>query len=253
VFVFSKFVIAAISPLGTALLLGVVALVLARSARGALRRAGYAAGALAVAWLWFWSTPVASGWIRGPLEDAAGERRVEALPAAPAIVVLGGAVEGPMAPWRLYPDLKAAGDRVWHAARLYRAGKAPLIVLSGGTVNPGEMPEAVAMRQFLGDLGVPASALLLESRSQTTTENAADTARLLQQRGIRTVLLVTSALHMRRARGLFERAGLQVIPAPTDYEVVHRSWRVLDVVPDTEALDGSARAIKEIVGRLAGR
>jgi uncharacterized SAM-binding protein YcdF (DUF218 family) len=162
-------------------------------------------------------------------------------------------VEGPLAPWRLYPDLKAAGDRVWHAARLYRAGKAPLIVLSGGTVNPGEMPEALAMRQFLGDLGVPASALLLESRSQTTTENAADTARLLQQRGIRTILLVTSALHMRRARGLFERAGLQVIPAPTDYEVVHRPWRVLDVVPDTEALDGSARAIKEIVGRLAGR
>jgi uncharacterized SAM-binding protein YcdF (DUF218 family) len=253
VFVFSKLVAALISPLGTALLLGIVALVLARSTRGGLRRVAYAVGALAVAWLWFWSMPVASGWLRGSLEDAAGERRVEALPAAPAIVVLGGAVEGTLLPWRAYPDLKAASDRVWHAARLYRAGKAPLIVLSGGTMHPGEMPEAQAMRQFLVDLGVPASAMLLEAQSQTTTENAADTARLLQQRGIGKILLVTSALHMRRARGLFERAGLEVIPAPTDYEVVHRPWHVLDVVPDTEALDGSGRAIKEVVGRLAGR
>jgi uncharacterized SAM-binding protein YcdF (DUF218 family) len=250
---FSKFVIAAISPLGTALALGVLALLLARSGRRGLRRAGYAAGAFAVAWLWFWSMPIASGWIRGPLEDAAGARAIDGLPTAPAMVVLGGAVEGARAPWRLYPDLRSSSDRLWHAVRLYRAGKAPLLVLSGGTVNPGEPAEADAMREFLVDMGVPASAMLLERQSRTTTENAADTARLLQPRGIRKILLVTSALHMRRARGLFERAGFEVVPAPTDYEVVQRPFRLLDVMPDTEALDGSGRAIKEIVGRLGGR
>ncbi len=250
---FSKYVIAAISPLGTALALGIVAMLLARSARRGRRRAGFAAGAFALAWLWFWSMPIASGWIRGPLEDGAGARTIEALPAAPAIVVLGGAIEGPRLPWRPYPDLNAAADRMWHAARLYRAGKAPLLVLSGGTVHPGEAPEAEVMRQFLGDMGVPASAMLLEGESTTTTENAADTARLLRPHGIRRILLVTSALHMRRARGLFERAGFDVVPAPTDYEVVQRPFRLLDVMPDTEALDGSARAFKEIVGRLGGR
>jgi uncharacterized SAM-binding protein YcdF (DUF218 family) len=169
------------------------------------------------------------------------------------MVVLGGAVEGPVAPWRPYPDLHASADRMWHAARLYRAGKAPLIVLSGGTVRPGEAPEAQVMRQFLVDMGVPANTMLLESQSTTTTENAADTARLLRPRGIRQILLVTSALHMQRARGLFERAGFEVVPAPTDYEVVERPFRLLDVVPDTEALDGSSRALKEIIGRLGGR
>jgi uncharacterized SAM-binding protein YcdF (DUF218 family) len=253
VFLFGKLVTALISPLGTALLLGIVALVLARSAGRGLRRAGYAAGAFAVAWLWFWSMPIASGWFREPLEDAAGPRTIEALPTAPAIVVLGGAVEGPHMPWRPYPDLRSSADRLWHAARLYRAGKAPLLVLSGGTVFADEAPEAQAMRQFLVDMGVPAGAMLLEAHSRTTTENAQDTARLLRPRGIRRILLVTSALHMRRARGLFERAGFEVVPAPTDYEVVRRPFRLLDVVPDTEALDGSARAIKEIVGRLAGR
>lgn len=250
---FSKFVTAVISPLGTALVLAVLALVLARSGRRGLRRAGYAAGAFAVAWLWFWSMPIASGWIRGPLEDAAGPRTIEALPTAPAMVVLGGAVEGALPPSRPYPDLRSAADRLWHAARLYRAGKAPLLVLSGGTLHPGEAAEAEAMRQFLADMGVPAAAMLLEDRSLTTTENAADTARLLQPRGIRKILLVTSALHMRRARGLFERAGFEVVAAPTDYEVVSRPFRVLDVLPDTEALDGSGRAFKEIVGRLGGR
>lgn len=252
-FLFDKLVIAAISPLGTALLLGIVALVLARSGRRALRRAGFAAGAFAIAWLWFWSMPLASGWIRGSLEDAAGPRTIGQLPTAPAMVVLGGAVEGAVPPSRPYPDLRPAADRLWHAVRLYRAGKAPLLVLSGGTVHRGEPSEAEAMRQFLVDMGVPATAMLLEGRSRTTSENAAETARLLQPRGIRRILLVTSALHMRRARGLFERAGFEVIPAPTDYEVVHRPFRLLDVVPDTEYLDGSGRAIKEIVGRLAGR
>ena len=250
---FSKFVIAAISPLGTALAVGIVALLLARSRRAGLRRAAYAVGAFAIAWLWFWSMPIASGWIRGPLEDAAGPRTIEALPTAPAMVVLGGAVEGPRLPWRPYPDLNSSADRMWHAARLYRAGKAPLLVLSGGTVRPGEAPEAEVMRQFLVDMGVPASAMLLEGQSTTTTENAADTARLLRSRGIRRILLVTSALHMRRARALFERVGLEVIPAPTDYEVVRMPFRLLDVVPETDALDGSARAMKEIIGRLGGR
>jgi uncharacterized SAM-binding protein YcdF (DUF218 family) len=95
--------------------------------------------------------------------------------------------------------------------------------------------------------------MLLEGSSTTTTENAADTARLLLPRGVRRILLVTSALHMRRARGLFERAGFEVVPAPTDIEVARRPFEWRDLVPDAEALDGSARAMKEVVGRLVGR
>jgi len=56
----------------------------------------------------------------------------------------------------------------------------------------------------------------------------------------------------RRARALFEREGIRVIPAPTDHEVVDRPFELLDVVPAAEALEGSGRAIKEIVGAWAG-
>jgi uncharacterized SAM-binding protein YcdF (DUF218 family) len=57
---------------------------------------------------------------------------------------------------------------------------------------------------------------------------------------------------MGRAKTLFERVGLEVIPAATDYEVTRsRLWR--SWMPDTGDLDGSARAMKELVGRWAGR
>lgn len=249
----SKLVIAAISPLGTALLLGLAGLALAAGASAVRRRAGLLLVGVALGWLTAWSMPVASDGLRGWLEDAAGPRAVEALAPAPAMVVLGGSTRGARPPRRPYPDLGAAADRLWHAARLYRAAKAPLLVLSGGTGHEGEGPEAEAMRQFLLELGVPAGAMVLESASVTTAGNAAFSARLLRQRGIEQVLLVTSALHMRRARALFELEGIRVIPAPTDHEVVDRPFRLLDVVPDAEALEGSGRAIKEIVGAWAGR
>ena len=62
------------------------------------------------------------------------------------------------------------------------------------------------------------------------------------------MILVTSALHMRRARAEFERAGLKVIPAPTDFEALGRTTEPRDWLPSADALDGSGRAFKEWVG-----
>ena len=67
------------------------------------------------------------------------------------------------------------------------------------------------------------------------------------------MLLVTSALHMPRARRLFEATGLRVIPVPADFEVIDRPIDLLQVVPDAADLQGSALAFKELVGRWLGR
>lgn len=101
----------------------------------------------------------------------------------------GGITAGP--PDGLYPDLGAAADRVWHAARLFHAGKAPRVILSGGRMAwRGERPsEAAATRQFLTDLGVPAAALLFEDRSRSTRENAQYSAELIRAHGFARVLL----------------------------------------------------------------
>lgn len=249
-YVLTKIGGALISPLGTALVLGIISIavaLLARSARTVRRALGV--GLLGLVWLWLWSLPVASTWIQQQVEANFPPAAIEALPSAEAIVVLGGALKAPQHN-SAFPDMGSAADRVWHSARLYRAGKAPLIVLSGGADQEvSAMSEAAAMRILLRDLGIPDAAMTLEEKSRNTKQNARLTGELLRQKKVRRVLLVTSALHMRRAKILFEAESLVVIPAATDHETeaVGGTQRWL---PDTGALDGSARAMKEMVGWL---
>ena len=244
-----KLGVALVSPLGTSLLLGVIALLFA--ARRRLRWA-FSAGALSIAWVVLWSLPSVSSILVGALESQYPPIDPSALPTRAAMVVLGGGISAP-AGGNPFPKLHAAADRVWHAARVYRAGKAPLIVLSGGT-DPaeGRVSEAEASAILLRDLGVPDSAIVLETQSQRTAQNAEFTSRLLAKRDITSVLLVTSAMHMHRAARLFEAAGLQVFPVATDYEYSvlsgPRAW-----IPDADALLNSGRALKELVARVLGR
>lgn len=244
----SKLVIALISPLGTSLLLGSLALLLALLR---WRRWSVAAGSVAVFWLTLWSLPVASIWIYERLEADYPPIAMDAVPAAQAIVVLGGGMV-PSADGMVFPSLQSGADRMWHASRLFHAGKAPLIVLSGGTPGSSLQSEAQAMQTFLLDLGVPREALLLEASSANTSENAEYSAKLLAELNISSILLVTSAFHMSRAKGLFEAQGLQVTAAATDYQAKPASgWR--EWMPAAAALDCTARAFKELVGRLVGR
>jgi uncharacterized SAM-binding protein YcdF (DUF218 family) len=239
-------------PLGTGILVmlvGVLVMTLHRKVLGA--------GLLLVGllWIWLWATPVFSDWVRGSLEGRYPPVALESLPKAGAILVLGGAIGG-IQPPRLFPDLSGAADRVWHAARLFHAGKAPLVVLSGGRLpwDAGQGPEADAMLRFLIDLGVPEEKVLLEGHSRTTYENARETRRLLTEKGIDQVILVTSALHMPRAQATFDAAGIRAIPAATDYEVLEKGDRtLLDYLPDAGALAGSSRALKEYLGIVVYR
>lgn len=209
---------------------------------------GVAAGLLIV---WVPATPVVADWLQGSLEDRFPPRPVAAVPTADAIVTLGGAIGAPVPP-REYPDLSGAADRVWHAARLYRAGKAPLIVASGGTLpwRDQRFREADAMQALLTSWNVPADSVLRESTSANTYENAVNTADILEERDLDRVLLVTSALHMRRALATFRSAGVYAVPAPTDYRVVDDPGSFLDLVPSAGALGGSTAAIREYVGYL---
>ncbi|HSG90883.1 MAG TPA: YdcF family protein [Pseudomonadales bacterium] len=238
-------------PLGSALGLAVLALLLL-----ALRRRGGASLALitAIAWLWLWSTPLAARWISDQLAADYPPLAMEELPLADAIVLLGGGVDPPAGnrPWA---DLGDAADRVWHAARLYRAGLAPRILLSGGNVwasgeagEAGEESEADAMLDLLNDLGVPRSAVILEGDSRTTRQNAVHSAALIEREGWQRVLLVTSATHMRRSLACFQSVGVDAVAAATDHQMPSRAPLVLELLPDADALDRSTRGLREYLG-----
>jgi len=233
-------------PLGFSLVLTLLALLLFGLRR---RRWGAILLTLSLLWLGLWSLPVVSDALRLSLEGQYPRQAVTDLPTADAVVVLGGGITPAPPDWP-YPDLGRGADRVWHAARIYRAGKASRVIISGGRLPwlGKRTSEATAMRQFLSDLGVPPDAVLIEEQSRSTYENAQHTAQLLQRHEIKQILLVTSALHLPRALATFRAARIDALPAPTDFEVMPEPPHPLRWLPDAEALFDSTRALKEYLG-----
>ena len=217
-------------------------------------RFGKALVLVSLAALWLLATPAVSDALRYSLEKRFPPLEISEIPRADAIVALGGGMVPPNSR-NPYPDLGSAGDRYWHAGRLWRAGKAPEIVVSGGALpwRDARGSEAEAAVRLLTDLGVPADRILLESVSLDTRQNAQMSEAVLRTRGARRVLLVTSALHMRRALARFEIPGIDVIPVATDHEVADDPPGAIRWLPDTDALDGSRRALKEYLGYWVAR
>ena len=123
---------------------------------------------------------------------------------ADAIVVLGAGVVGECG------TNNNGVRRVLRAAELWRDRRAPLLVFTGGRPADGGCAIAAAMAALAESVGVPREAMLLESESHSTHENAVLAEPLLRARGVRRVLLVTDRLHMRRSEGVFKRLGIEV-------------------------------------------
>jgi uncharacterized SAM-binding protein YcdF (DUF218 family) len=180
------------------------------------------------------------------------------LPKAEAIVVLGGATESQVPP-RPWVELRDEGDRVLYAGKLYREGKAPRLILSGGRIewNRGGNPESADMAMLLETMGVPKSAILEDPSSLNTHENAINVKQIMATQNIRQVLLVTSAMHMPRSLKIFRKLGMNAIAAPTDFTTLHldrpdangsAALNILNTLPDAEQLKRTTRALKEYVG-----
>lgn len=116
---------------------------------------------------------------------------------------------------------KACEYRLPEAVRLYNEGKAPRILLSGGQVQKtsmGRMAEWESMKNAALAMGVPESDMLIEKWSKNTAENFKFTDELLMgylPEGI-TIILVTTAYHMRRAMCLAKKLmpKYEFIPCP---------------------------------------
>lgn len=187
------------------------------------------------------------------------ERQTTALVAperagAQAIVVLAaGQLEAaPEYGGRAIPDFYAL-SRLRYGAHLYRLTKLPVLV-SGGNgesyVDPDpakrEYAKADAMAVALQqDFAVPVK--WIEPASRDTAENAAFSVRMLKADGVKRILLVTDAMHMPRARVAFQRAGIEVVDAPTMFfrgqAVGPGAW-----IPGAEGIRRSWYAVYELIG-----
>jgi len=248
--VISKIFIAAISPLGTCFVLVVLGMILVRMRH---RRYGYGAVATGLVWLLVWSLPYPSFWLCAVVERTYPQQSIAAYAKVDAIVVLGGGMQGRRSDVVKRPELMQAADRYWFAAQLYRADRAPWIVVAAGSDPADGQIEADAAAEFLRDLAVPTTALLLDRQSRNTWENAVYSEDLLRRHELRTLLLVTSALHMPRALATFRKRGMDAIPAPADFSAPPSGPWQQRWLPSADALATSGRAMKEIVGLWAYR
>ena len=223
------------------------------------RKAGFGLLIGAVAWLWLWSTPMMYRWSGGSLESEWPVVKAEDAPTADAIVLLGGGM-GSNTNVYPYAEMWNGADRVWHAARLYKAGKAPVVIPTGAGERESSVP-------LLLDLGVPESAIVVEGEARNTEENAKFVERLVNSRvehvervdekGVEAcklrVLLVTSAWHMRRSVLMYRKyaPNLEIIPAAADYEATVQTGRPFsakDLWPDATMFYANSYILKEYIG-----
>lgn len=200
-----------------------------------------------------------NGWVANQLVRSLEWRHIPdgELNNANAIVVLGGGIKPQVSP-RPWVDFAEAGDRIIYGGQLYRQGKAPLLVLSGGRIDwkEGGAPESSDMAKIAELIGVPRTAILEDPTSLNTYQNAVNVRNLLEPLGIRNILLVTSALHMPRSLLIFQRQGFNAIAAPTDFLSTGNrdsggqtlEGFILNLLPDVSNLQQTTNALKEYIG-----
>ncbi|MDQ7049529.1 MAG: YdcF family protein [Enterobacterales bacterium] len=137
-------------------------------------------------------------------------------------------------------------QRLQYAAWLHQKTQLPLLV-SGGSPQNDATAEGVLMNQtMLSAFNIAPK--WIEAKSRNTFENAEFSAEILRQQNIKEILLVTHAVHMKRAAFAFEQQGVIVIPAPTVFTPSSSRWS--DYFPSPLALYQSQQALHELVGRV---
>lgn len=239
------------------LLLVVIALLAWQADQSLIRNLSVAAALI----LWVAGAPWFSDRFWQTLELTYPVTAAQSAPEVDAIILLGGGVHLPKPP-RVYAELNAAADRVLQAALLFKAGKAEVILVSGGQVFPaaGLGSEADYQKQILMELGVPADGIIIETNSRNTADNASFTLPLAKEKGFQKMLLVTSGYHMPRSMMLFENVAAEtatdtwlpdIIAFPTDIRVVDDTKPLLlSLLPDADGLALTQEAIREYLGLL---
>jgi uncharacterized SAM-binding protein YcdF (DUF218 family) len=220
-----------------------------------LRRLGKFIAALAIAQAVAMSLPPVADALVMPLQDEARAAAAQApVCCYDAIMVLGGGLTPAAPPILAEPDLDEAADHIWYAAKLYRRGIAPRVIVSGGSLlaaSGAATTEAEAMRLFLVDLGVPSEAIVSDGEALNTMENIRNVRRMV---GEARVALVTSAYHMPRALQLAGRGKLNVGAFPTDWHLPPelRPWWD-NWIPSIGAMAWSNIALREHLAMLLDR
>jgi uncharacterized SAM-binding protein YcdF (DUF218 family) len=197
------------------------------------------------------ATPAGAYFVAHPLEQ-----RVSALhdlgqiPSAgyQAIVVLGGGRYEAAPEFSGHDTMNAEMlMRLRYAARVERATQLPILVTGGSPLGSHDDEASLMAETLTGDFRVPVR--WQERLSRTTEENAELSWAMLSPLGIKHIVLVSHASHLPRAQALFERAGFQVLAAPTGFTTKGAQCRaIICYTPQHSSLLETRRALHEWLG-----
>jgi uncharacterized SAM-binding protein YcdF (DUF218 family) len=148
------------------------------------------------------------------------------LPPPEGIIVLGGAIDDGTSQARRETVFDEGGERLTEAVVLAkRFPQARVVYTSGSSSFAGETStEAVQARKLMSQMGIEPERVTIEDKSRNTDENARFTAAIVHPQSSQRWIIVTSAFHMPRAMGLFEKAGFHPIAYPVAFRTEGR-WR----------------------------
>lgn len=196
------------------------------------------------------SLPLTADRIWTELESDYPHQSIESVENADAIVVLSGMLggietdDGIISQW-------GDADRFMTGIDLLKREKAPLIIFTRGQwpwVNLPPEGEILAKRATT--MGIDSSRILLTDIVTNTADEADEVKALMSLTGMRSIILVTSAFHMPRAKMLFDRANVKSTPYPTDFRSSggHIDW--MSFVPSAHGFNKTSEGIREFIGRL---
>lgn len=217
-------------------------------------RTGFALALGGLIVLYAFSTPLVATLLAWSLERQSPSMPITALPNADAIVMLGGGQAVYVHPdGRLEQFSKHAADRLDKAIDAFKAGKAPLLATGGGQIDvPGSPMNGAWLADVAMQRGVPRAAIVEGGPALYTSDECEGISAALKQRGVKSILLCTSAYHMPRSRMAYERAGFTVVSVPCDFDTRGAAERfsLTTLLPRGIALSQSEHCLKEWLGIL---
>ena len=204
--------------------------------------------------LYLASTPLVARWMAETLERQNPPVNPVTMPVADAIVVLGGsmyATVGPDGTTLLYA--RHASDRFETAMQAFSAGRAPIIAFGGGgTGVPGTPTEGEWNRARAIARGAPTDRAIAGPVALYTSDESEGIARVLRERGVKRIILCSSAMHLPRARMNYEKLGFEVTPLPSDFATrgTAEDWSWALLIPRGMALSQVDAGVKEWMGLL---
>ena len=205
---------------------------------------------LAIALLYSVSTPIFSDAFFKLVEGDQSRKSIASIEQADAIVVLSGMLEINEVGDSTYIEW-GDPDRFFGGIALFKAVKAKKLVFTGGKMpwDNAKKTEGEVLKEYAISNGIPSEKIFVTKEVENTADESVAVKELISPS--KRIILVTSAYHMYRARRLFEKQGLIVIPYRVDFKsLTTDSLTFMDYLPNAESLAKTELGLRELMGRL---